>query len=155
MPTRCKHVHTVRRRLADDRIETHRYFRPSGERLLGAPGTEEFRVSYLVAKRNHERRQKLRSGAESEVRQHIQPMTPIATDQEAARKDLLTVEEVVDRYRRLISLGTLRNWRALRIGPSFVKVGRAVLYPKRVLDEWDKANTVICDAPKLAPDDEP
>lgn len=40
----------------------------------------------------------------------------------------LTTEEVSERYRGLITVGTLENWRTLRIGPSFMKVGKAVLY---------------------------
>ncbi|WP_235940356.1 helix-turn-helix domain-containing protein [Bradyrhizobium hipponense] len=41
----------------------------------------------------------------------------------------LTLEEVVRRYRNQVSEGTLRNWRSHRIGPSFIKIGKAVLYP--------------------------
>lgn len=37
----------------------------------------------------------------------------------------LTAEEVADRYRGSVSLGTLRNWRAMRLGPSFIKIGKA------------------------------
>lgn len=58
----------------------------------------------------------------------------------------LTPEEVADRYRGGISVGTLRNWRAQRIGPSFVKIGKAVLYPTRELDAWDEKNKVTCRA---------
>lgn len=60
----------------------------------------------------------------------------------------LTVEEVADRYRGSISLGTLRNWRAMRIGPAYVKIGKAVLYPVSDLDEWDERNKVACRARK-------
>lgn len=56
----------------------------------------------------------------------------------------LTDEEVATRYRGTISAGTLRNWRAARIGPPFVKIGKAVLYSLDALDEWDEANTVAC-----------
>ncbi|MEF2073598.1 helix-turn-helix domain-containing protein [Consotaella aegiceratis] len=58
----------------------------------------------------------------------------------------LTAEEVTERYREEISVGTLRNWRAMRIGPPFIKIGKAVLYPIKELDEWDKRNLVICRA---------
>lgn len=58
----------------------------------------------------------------------------------------LTPEEVADRYRGGISIGTLRNWRAMRIGPSYVKVGKAVLYPVDELDAWDEKNRVQCRA---------
>ena len=60
----------------------------------------------------------------------------------------LTPEEVAVRYRGGISVGTLRNWRAMRLGPSFVKIGKAVLYPLDELDAWDEKNKVQCRAPK-------
>ena len=56
----------------------------------------------------------------------------------------LTPEEVSERYRGEISIGTLRNCRAMRIGPSFVKIGKAVLYPADQLDAWDQKNLVMC-----------
>jgi hypothetical protein len=58
----------------------------------------------------------------------------------------LTAEEVSERYRGEITVGTLRNWRAIRVGPAFVKIGKAVLYPLVELDAWDKENLVICRA---------
>jgi len=60
----------------------------------------------------------------------------------------LTPEEVAERYRGGLSVGTLRNWRAIRIGPSFVKVGKPVLYPIDELDAWDEKNRVQCCASK-------
>ncbi len=54
----------------------------------------------------------------------------------------LTPEEVSERYRGSVSVGTLRNWRAMRIGPSFVKIGKAVLYPAGELEAWDEQNKV-------------
>jgi hypothetical protein len=57
----------------------------------------------------------------------------------------LTCEEVSARYRGEITIGTLRNWRAMRIGPPFVKIGKAVLYSVRDLDAWDRKNKVTCD----------
>lgn len=61
-------------------------------------------------------------------------------------RKFLTVEEVSERYRGGISVGTLRNWRAMRIGPAYVKIGKAVLYPIEELDIWDQKNTVACRA---------
>lgn len=60
----------------------------------------------------------------------------------------LTPEEVTERYRGGVSVGTLRNWRAMKIGPSFVKIGKAVLYPIEELQAWDERNTVQCRASK-------
>ena len=56
----------------------------------------------------------------------------------------LTPEEVTERYRGGVSVGTLRNWRAMKIGPSFVKIGKAVLYPIEELEAWDETNKVQC-----------
>jgi hypothetical protein len=58
----------------------------------------------------------------------------------------LTPEEVSERYRGGVSVGTLRNWRAMKIGPSFVKIGKAVLYPIDELEAWDGRNKVSCRA---------
>jgi hypothetical protein len=58
----------------------------------------------------------------------------------------LTPEEVAERYRGEVSVGTLRNWRSMRVGPSFVKIGKAVLYPVTELDAWDEQNRVSCRA---------
>lgn len=60
----------------------------------------------------------------------------------------LTAEEVSERYRGGVSVGTLRNWRAMRFGPSFVKIGKAVLYPIDELEAWDERNRVTCRASK-------
>ena len=60
----------------------------------------------------------------------------------------LTPDEVAERYRGGISVGTLRNWRAMRLGPSYVKIGKAVLYPLDELDAWDEKNKVQCRASK-------
>lgn len=67
-----------------------------------------------------------------------------------ARK-YMTPEEVSDRYRGAVSVGTLRNWRAMLVGPAFVKIGKAVLYPIGELDAWDKRNMVSCRAPGRSP----
>jgi hypothetical protein len=56
----------------------------------------------------------------------------------------LTLEEVVERYRGQVSEGTLRNWRSMRIGPSFIKIGKAILYPLEELNRWDRRNLVVC-----------
>lgn len=56
----------------------------------------------------------------------------------------LTSEDVVERYRGQLSEGTLRNWRSMRIGPSFIKIGKSVLYPVDELDRWGRANLVVC-----------
>jgi hypothetical protein len=61
----------------------------------------------------------------------------------------LMPDEVSARYRGQISPGTLRNWRAMKVGPSFLKIGRAVLYPLTELEGWDRKNLVLCRAAKV------
>ena len=61
-------------------------------------------------------------------------------------RKFLTPEEVSERYRGEVTVGTLRNWRAMRVGPTFVKIGKAVLYPLDQLDAWDEKNLVPCRA---------
>ena len=56
----------------------------------------------------------------------------------------LTLNEVIERYRGQISEGTLRNWRSMRVGPSFLKVGKAVLYPLELLNRWDRLSLIVC-----------
>lgn len=62
----------------------------------------------------------------------------------------LTPEEVAERYRGTVSVETLRNWRSLRIGPTFVKIGKSVLYPLSALDLWDQKNMVECATNRLS-----
>ncbi len=63
-----------------------------------------------------------------------------------SERRFLTAEEVAERYRGEVTIGTLRNWRAMRVGPAFVKIGKAVLYPVDELDVWDEKNLVTCRA---------
>lgn len=63
-----------------------------------------------------------------------------------ADQKYLTPEEVTERYRGGVSLSTLSNWRAMRVGPAFVKIGKAVLYPIEDLDAWDRSKRVVCRA---------
>jgi hypothetical protein len=32
----------------------------------------------------------------------------------------------------------------MRVGPSFLKIGKAVLYPLEELDRWDRRNLIVC-----------
>ena len=66
-------------------------------------------------------------------------------------RKFLTADEVAERYRGEISVGTLRNWRSARVGPAFVKIGKAILYPIDQLDAWDDKNLVACRASRGLP----
>ncbi len=56
----------------------------------------------------------------------------------------LTDEEVARRYRGMVSIGTLRNWRYMKVGPKFMKVGKAALYPLVELEKRDQEVLVSC-----------
>ena len=58
----------------------------------------------------------------------------------------LTPEEVTERFRGAISTGTLANWRAMRVGPAFVKIGKSIVYPVADLNEWTDQQIVRCRA---------
>lgn len=58
-----------------------------------------------------------------------------------SKKNYLTADEVTERYRGTVSSRTLANWRSLKIGPKFIKIGKAVLYDEADIDAWDERNT--------------
>ena len=60
-----------------------------------------------------------------------------------SKREFLTTDEVVTRYRGLISYGTLCNWRSLDQGPAYLKAGKIVLYPTDSLKEWEDKNMKI------------
>jgi len=64
---------------------------------------------------------------------------PAASPDEA----YLTPEAVSKRYEERIAVGTLRNWRYLKRGPPFVRMGRAVLYPLADLLKWEESQKVV------------
>jgi hypothetical protein len=66
----------------------------------------------------------------------------------------LKPQEVVKRYRSEVSEGTLRNWRSMRIGPSFIKIGKAILYPLDELHRWERRNLVSCRPSRSLPFEE-
>ena len=51
-------------------------------------------------------------------------------------RDWLRPEEVVSLLRGALTLGTLRNYRSARIGPAYIRVGRAVFYPRAEVEAW-------------------
>lgn len=54
----------------------------------------------------------------------------------ARPKTWLTPEELVEHLRGAVTLGTLRNYRAARTGPRYLKVGRSVFYTLESVDTW-------------------
>jgi hypothetical protein len=56
-----------------------------------------------------------------------------------------TPEELVRRWRGRIDIDTLKNWRSKRLGPTYHRFGRVVLYRSDLLAEWEKKNMIVCD----------
>lgn len=50
----------------------------------------------------------------------------------------LTIPEVIQKFRGVISAETLAVWRHQKKGPPYVKIGSRVLYPDDKLEEWEK-----------------
>lgn len=58
------------------------------------------------------------------------------------KKQFLTEKDVASNFS--IALQTLRNWRFLKIGPPYYKVGRKVLYrDEEVFDFIEKSKVVV------------
>lgn len=57
-----------------------------------------------------------------------------------ANMEFLTPYELHKRWARAISLKTLANWRSLRYGPPYAKVGGRVLYKITDIVDWEDRN---------------
>ncbi len=57
-----------------------------------------------------------------------------------------TPEELVRRWRHSLDVRTLANWRAAepKMGPPFCRIGRAILYPRDLLEKWERRNLELC-----------
>jgi len=55
----------------------------------------------------------------------------------------LTEDELYERWRGSVALGTMRNHRSMGIGPPYVKIGKAVLYPKDELQTWERDHLIL------------
>jgi len=53
---------------------------------------------------------------------------------------MLTPEELADRWAN--DVRTLANWRSLKRGPAYVKIGSSVMYRIEDVLEYEKNNTV-------------
>ena len=54
----------------------------------------------------------------------------------------LTPAELVERYKRTITIRTLANWRSIGEGPKYTKIGGRVLYPLDSVKSWEEARTL-------------
>lgn len=56
--------------------------------------------------------------------------------------EYMTPSDVVERYKGVISLKTLANWRVKKEGPSYTKIGGKILYRLADLIEWEGSRTM-------------
>lgn len=55
--------------------------------------------------------------------------------------EMLSVEDLISRWRGQVKATTLATWRSRKLGPPYVKVGGRVLYPQKAVEEYEKRNT--------------
>lgn len=65
-------------------------------------------------------------------------MSSNAAQAERREDTQLTPEQLIERWQHAVSLATLATWRSRGGGPSFVKIGRAVLYPLADVEAYEK-----------------
>lgn len=52
----------------------------------------------------------------------------------------LTVDELLARWKGVVTKGTLANWRSKKVGPPYIKLRTKVVYPLCQLNDWEQAN---------------
>jgi phosphatidylserine decarboxylase len=55
--------------------------------------------------------------------------------------NLMSVDDLIARWRGQVKAATLATWRSRRLGPPYVKVGGRVLYPLQAVEEYERRNT--------------
>jgi hypothetical protein len=58
----------------------------------------------------------------------------------AETAEFLTPAQLAQRWRGVVTTGTLANWRSKGVGPSFTKLRGRVLYPLQAILSWEKSN---------------
>lgn len=53
----------------------------------------------------------------------------------------LTPAQLVDRWNKAVTIGTLSNWRSKGIGPAFTKFGKSVRYPLESVQAYEAVAT--------------
>lgn len=137
---RIRHLHTVKRRLTDGCVHKLYYHRLTRARLP-EPSDPNFLTRY-------EEENRIATAAKDRATDKLTEgpaIAPEASEVELVDDVLLTPEELHERWRRRVSLGTFRNWRSARQGVSFVRIGREVFYPLTAVEEFEAKNTVRCD----------
>lgn len=55
--------------------------------------------------------------------------------------EMLSVDDLISRWRGQVKATTLATWRSRKLGPPYVKVGGRVLYPVKDVEEYERRNT--------------
>jgi len=55
--------------------------------------------------------------------------------------ELLSVDDLISRWRGQVKATTLATWRSRKLGPPYIKVGGRVLYPVKDVQEYERRNT--------------
>jgi len=55
--------------------------------------------------------------------------------------DYITADELVERFKNMISKRTLANWRHNGEGPKYVKIGGRILYRLSAVTAWEEKRT--------------
>jgi hypothetical protein len=133
------------RPLSDGRHRPHGFWRHGLERIkIDEPfGSARFMARWFECEREYASRHSPHAAhREEKTEEKLQHGVVPLDAHEIGSTKFLTEEELAARYRNKVSIGTLRNWRAMKRGPPFVRFGRVVLYPSALLDEWDLENLV-------------
>jgi hypothetical protein len=155
---RYPHVQHIRRRLVDDTYRHHYRFRPTGARLPSLLGAAEFMQALIACERRLYRDAPQAVAMLQEDAPLLQPATPaydepkcdqsepirLASHCAATNTLFLTPQELSARWRGEILVQTLANWRFKRIGPGYVRAGKAILYPISEIEKWECANLITC-----------
>ena len=153
-------LHRVPRRDALGMVRYHYYRRGMKGRLAGEPGSPQFMRSLIAKERQfateHGQANPLLTAATSLVNEHkratqTQPRTPSNTIHRVDSQ-LLTPEQLCARYQGLLTSSTLANWRAARPprGPAFIRIGKLIFYPRRLVEVWELKNMVRCESPEVS-----
>lgn len=155
-------VHRVPRRNSLEIVRHHYYRRGMKGSLLGKPGSAEFMRSLI----DRERQLALRKSGETDDSSDqpteppqaisspsiVHEPKPVSSSAIQANEplapsagQLLTVDQLVARYKGRIAEGTWRNHRSRGTGPPYIKIFREIFYPLRWLVEWERQNMVWCD----------
>lgn len=54
--------------------------------------------------------------------------------------EFLTPQQLITRWSKAVTIGTLANWRSKRVGPSYTKMRGRILYPVASVKEWEQQN---------------